>query len=434
MPIWLLCISVLVRGAISVRRALLTGLLLGFCLGVSLKATVSLLSLLTSAPLAIVLVGREKLAKSWRHLFQFAAAFLAAASLIPAAIMIFFAVKGIWHDFRYCVFDFNFLADRIYENELIYKSHPMRAVILFATALPIIIYVARWISRVTYAPDMAVGRVFIFLVCASYLLALRVFWPPISRSEWPFYPLAFVICSGALLALSEKLARQRWRICQIFRFAPLPALVAVTELFLLIRTRTFWKDNTRRQTDLLRDILTLTEPADYVLDCKGETVFRQRCFRPILEGITIGAIQLGIIVDNSAQRCIETRTCVVSTLMIGRYSASTGEFLERNYLPVTDTLRVAGVILKPSPENLHRFDFEVVIPTSYKIISGDAIVSGTVDETRYDGGRFLAPGRHTFETTSTSNQLVLLWTQAVERHFTPFHRHTSLGSEQPEHD
>jgi hypothetical protein len=40
---------------------------------------------------------------------------------------------------------------------------------------------------------------------------------------------------------------------------------------LLIRLRPFWKDNVKRETDSLYDALTLTEAADYVLDCKSES-------------------------------------------------------------------------------------------------------------------------------------------------------------------
>jgi hypothetical protein len=114
-------------------------------------------------------------------------------------------------------------------------------------------------------------------------------------------------------------------------------------------------------------------------------------------------------------------------MLIKRLSPDTHRFVKRNYLPVTNNLRVAGVILEPSSQNPHRFDFEVVIPASYKIISRDASVSGILDGTPDAGARFLAPGPHTFETRSTFNQLVLLWTQAVDRHFTPFDRHPSLG-------
>src|SRR5438128_1679324 len=100
-PIWLLCVMVMVGGAINARRALVAGLLLGFCFGVSMKSTLFLLSLLVSAPLAFGLVGHKNLGSSSISLIRGAVVFLAATVLIPAAIMIFFAAKGVWPDFRY---------------------------------------------------------------------------------------------------------------------------------------------------------------------------------------------------------------------------------------------------------------------------------------------------------------------------------------------
>src|SRR5712692_6265904 len=166
LPIWLLCIAVLVSGAISVRRALAAGLLLGLCFGLSMKSTVFLLSLAFSAPVSLVLVGRKNLAASRAYLIQCAAAFLGTTVLVPGVIMIFFALKGVWPDFRYGVFDFNFLADRFYQAHLVYKSHPALAVTMLATTLPVVIYVARWISRASSDPGSAFCRVLILLVCA----------------------------------------------------------------------------------------------------------------------------------------------------------------------------------------------------------------------------------------------------------------------------
>jgi len=421
-PIWLLCITVLVRGSMTARRALAAGLLFGFCFGVSMKSTVFLLSLLVSAPLTLVLVGREKLDKSITYLLQCTASFLAGTVLVPAIIMIFFALKGTWRDFRYGVFDFNFLADLIYKNQFVYKSHPTLAVVVFTMVLLIVVCAVRWISSVPGGPGLAFRRIFVLLLCVSYPIALQVFWPPISRTYRSNYPLVFVLFSSALLDISDKLSGRDWKISRILRLMPLPAFVALAEFFLLVQPRRFWEDRTRHHTAMLRSVLALTDGSDYVLDCKGETIFRQRCFRPVLERITMKAIQRGIMMDIAPQRCIETHTCVVATIMINRYPASTRRFVERNYLPVTKSLWVAGAILELSPENPHRSDFEVVIPASYKIISRNATVSGTLDGTSYDGARFLTVGPHTFESVSISDKLVLLWSRAVDRHFTPFDR------------
>ena len=75
------------------------------------------------------------------------------------------------------------------------------------------------------------------------------------------------------------------------------------------------------------------------------------------------------------------------------------------------------------------FDFETVIPASYKIIARDVdTVMGVLDHERYEGKeRFLSPGIHTFVQTSTGHDLVVFWAQAVDRHFTPFNYITSPG-------
>src|SRR5438067_12246138 len=48
-PLWLLCITVLISGPLTVPRALVAGLLLGFCFGISMKSALLLVSLLVGA-------------------------------------------------------------------------------------------------------------------------------------------------------------------------------------------------------------------------------------------------------------------------------------------------------------------------------------------------------------------------------------------------
>jgi len=425
LPIWLLCITVLVRGTLTVHRALAGGLLLGLCFGVSMKSTVFLLALLVGAFFALVLIGRKRLGKRWAELVAAAAAFLTGTTLVPAMIMIFFAQQGLWHQFRYDVFDFNFLADRVYERQLLYKSNPVLALAIFAMTFPIVVYVARWVSRVTGDPSLAFRRVFVLVACAAYYFALHVFWPPISRTYPPIYPLAFVLLTGALAALSNRLANFQGKIFATFRRLPLPAFLSLAEFFILISTRPIWKHTSKSETDLLRGVLALTGPSDYILDAKGETIFRPRCSNLILERITRKAIQRGLMMDDTRDTLVATHTCVVATIMIQRFLEPTRSFVEQHYVVVGSHLRVAGEELKPSAANPNRCDFNVVIPASYKIISRNGPASGTLDGTLYEGARFLSAGPHTFEFVSTSDELFLLWAQAVDRYFTPFARSPS---------
>ena len=421
-PLWLLCITVLVTGPLTVRRALAAGLLLGLCFGVSMKSILFLLSIGLAAPLTLLLVGRRNLALSWTHLVQCIAAFVVSTATIPATIMMFFAFKGLWRDFRYCVFDFNFLVRGASENSLAYRIH-LTVTIIFA--LPIILYVARRMIRATSGAGLAFRRAFILMVGTSYFFAFKTFWPVRSHDDDPpFYPLVAVLCSGAVIAASSKLSTLKWNVDHILRRVPVPAFFAVGEIFVLIAIQPIWKDRTKRETDLLRNVLTLLKPGDYVLDCKGETVFRQRGVRAVYETITKSAIQRGLILDNAPQRCVETLTCVVATTLIRTFPRDTSRFVKRNYLTVTNNLRIAGKELKPLATNPRRCEFEVTIPASYEIISPRENVAGTLDGIPYNGARFLAAGSHTFESTSPSHGLVLLWAQAVARHFIPFEHYT----------
>jgi dolichyl-phosphate-mannose-protein mannosyltransferase len=418
--VWLLCMTVLLRGRFTARRALVAGLLLGFCFGMSMKSGLLLISVVVSAVLTLLLANRQRSTESLPRLIRYSAAFLVGAALVPTTIMLFFALKGVWRDFQYGVFDFNLLANRLYERHPAWGS-----MIIFIMVL----YVASRVIRFSRDPDFARRRAFVLIFCGTYFLLLKNFWMSITRQDLlPLYPLAFVLGASTLLTFSEALARYKSSVFQIFRVVPMPAFVVLIEIFFLVRMQPLWQDGTREHTVLLRSILALTNPNDYVLDCKGETVFRPRCSRLVLEMLTLRAIARGILVDDAPQRCIETRTCVAATILSERFSERTRRFVEENYLPVADNLRVAGVIMTPSSNDPGRFDFGVVIPASYKIISRDKNVSGVLDGTPYDGVRFLESGSHTFESTSTSNELFLLWSQAVDHHFTPFAHRTSPDS------
>jgi hypothetical protein len=422
-PLWLLCLTVLVARRLTVRRAFAAGLLLGLCFGVSMKSVLLLLSLAVAVLLTLLLVGRRNLGLSWSHLVQCTAAFLFSTAIIPAAIMLFFASKGLWRDFRYCVFDFNFLAHHVSENSLTHKIHLTLTLII---ALVIMIYAAGRMIRATDGAGLAFRRVFILTVCVCYFLAFKTLWPVRSHDDDPpFYPLVAVLCSGALVAASTRLVSSNRSPGQIFRRIPVPAFLAIGEIFALIAMQPIWKDKTTQETDLLRNVLTVTKPGDYVLDSKGETVFRQRSVRAVYETITRSAIQRGLILDNAPERCVETHTCVVATTLIKTFPRDTSRFVRRNYLSVTKNLRIAGKELKPSATNPRRCEFDVTIPASYEVISPRENVSGTLDGIPYNRARFLAAGSHTFESISPSHGLVLLWSQAVDRHFTPFDHHTS---------
>jgi hypothetical protein len=416
-PFWLLCMTVLLGAEITVRRALVAGLLLGLCFAVSMKSTVLLLSCAIGLLLAMALVRRKNSASSLTHVVRCGAAFLATSALVPGAIALFFAWKGIWPDFRYCVVDFNFLADELYKKQLVYKSHPGLALSVLGSGLALGTYVAASVLRSSADNKTAFRRVFVLFICLSYFLILKLFWPPLSRTYAGLYPLVFALFVAGLFAVSHRVGNCRPRFKPIVQF--LPTLVLVVELIVLFGTHPLPQKATAEDTTLLRDVLALTGPADSVFDCKGETVFRPRCYRPVLERITMRAIRNGVLPDDVPERCIQTGNCVVATIFRKRFSPSTRHFVKQNYLPVARNLRVAGMVLHASANDLRELIFDVTIPADYEIISLKSAVAGTLDGTTYHGPRFLSAGPHVFHPASAASDLILLWAQAAERHYLP---------------
>ena len=411
-PLWLLCVLTLISGSLTVPRALKAGLLLGFCFGVSMKSVLLLVALLVGASIALVLVGRKKLGQSWPHLARCVAAFFFTTFLVPGIIAAAFALGGVWREFYYCNFQHNILP------HLDRKNHPAWWILLFPIAFSFAIYAARLIVRAASDPALAFRRGFIFLICGFYAPALYSFWNLLTRQDdLPYYPLAFVLVSGGLLAISPYFATYDPRIGRYLRRIPLPAFVALLNLVLLIASRPFWIDRARLEIGLLRGVLKLTDPGDFVLDCKGETIFRQRCFWPVTESIMLERLARGLVTDNAAERAVKTRACVAA--MKGRMPFNARNFIWKNYISVGNDLRVAGRFLRPSPIDGRRMEFGVVIPASYKIVARDGPVTGTLDGTPYEGARFLAPGEHIFVQTSSRTQLASLWAQAVDRNFLP---------------
>src|SRR5438270_1071623 len=411
-PLWLLCVLTLISGSLTAPRALKAGLLLGFCFSVSMKSVLLLVALLVGASFALFLVGRKELGQSWPHLARCAAPFFFITFLVPGIIAAAFLLGGVWRDFYYCVFEHNML------HHLSPKNHPAWRILIFPIVFPLVIYAGRRIVRAVPEPAVAFRRAFIFLICGFYALALYSFWNLLTRQDdLPYYPLAFVLVSGGLLAISPHFARYGPRIGGYLRHVPLPAFLALLYLFLLIASRPFWIDRARLETGLLRGVLKLTDPGDFVLDCKGETIFRQRCFWPVTESIMLERIARGLVADNVSERAVETRACLAS--MKGRMPFYGRKFIWENYISVGNDLKVAGSYLRPSPTDSKRMDFEVVIPAHYKIIAPDGPVEGMLDGTPYEGARFLAPGAHTFVQTSSRTELAFFWTQAVDRKFIP---------------
>jgi hypothetical protein len=228
----------------------------------------------------------------------------------------------------------------------------------------------------------------------------------------PGIPISVVTVTALLVWLSKWLpnALNRWT-PPIF----LLLMVGLVEPDWTVDACRLYGGQYDRDLATIRDVEVLTRLGEYVMDAKGETIFRRRPYYYAFEGFTEERIKRGLLVSTVPRRLIETGTavCVPST----RFSKATLTFIEHNYLRVGH-VEVAGKIISPSPDG--RMDFDVVVPQRYTFVSRDGSMSGNLDGRPFEGDRALAAGRHEFVPERPTKQIALLWSRAWEKGYSPF--------------
>src|SRR5438045_256340 len=185
---------VLLDGALTMRRALIAGFLMGLCFGVSMKTLLLLMSTVVGGSMTLIFVGRERLDIGWRQILGALTAFLTTTFIVPTAIMAAFALYGVWPQFRYWVFDHNVVPG--------VTNHPAWLVIIFAVGFPLIAIGVRRIVAATPETIVAARRSFVVITAGFFFTALVSFWPFLSRQDYlPLYPLSVVICPGEVLTI-----------------------------------------------------------------------------------------------------------------------------------------------------------------------------------------------------------------------------------------
>jgi hypothetical protein len=404
-PLWLGAVAVLVCGRFSRGRAFTAGLLLGLCCTVSLKTSLLGAVLVMAVFLAPFVVARRLDFRALRRTLAVAWPALAGMVIAPALLAAFFAAEGAWKPFLYGAIQHNIVPG---VDE---RNHPWKLRLIFPIALPFLLAAAVWIGRC--APDMARAkrRVGVFLVAGLFYTALYSFWTLLTRQDYlPFYPLVAVLIAPLLLALGKRVAPARpvWAL----------AVVGVLEIILVVAGRPPNVDGTQREREILGEVLRLTRPGEYVMDFKGESIFRRRAFYYVMEPLTFYRMRHESIPDTVAERLVETRTCVV--LNQGRWYPKKGEeFMGRNYLAV-GRMRVAGKVIASEPTAANAtIRFDVDVPASYVMWADGHAISGTLDGIPGAQPRDLAPGPHEFKPDVPSKRVAIFWARAAELGFQP---------------
>jgi len=427
--LWVLAVATLLRGNPGRGRAFRSGILAGACLAVSLK-TVMLLSALAIAAVSVRLLagpgtgrsgavmgpaGTDARAHRRAGSLSRVLSFLAGLSVAPAAVVLYFGSRGALRDLLYCTIQHNLLPG-------VGRWGYSRRVYLILPILAVLIAAARSLLR--RFPGDAFRVSFLLLLCGSQYLLLSTVWPVHTRQDLlPFYPLFTVLLAGLLLGAPVRTAAagapSRWS--GVSRIAArLPAILACVELAALPVVSSLAGRGVQPQIRHLAEVLRLTDPADYVLDRKGESVYRNRPFYYALETMTLERMARGLIPDRIPERCVETRTCVAPADTAG-FPPRARRFLEDNYI-VVGTWRVAGRLLSGEARAAadRALPFQVIIPARYAIVDEAGEARGTLDGLPYDGPRDLGPGPHDFLPASGGGRLAVIWSRAAERGFSPF--------------
>ncbi|MDQ6656061.1 MAG: glycosyltransferase family 39 protein, partial [Verrucomicrobiota bacterium] len=336
----LLSVLVLIRETFRWRNAMVAGALLGLAFAVTMKSFVMLLALSFAGATTWFLTRRRSAPPPARAITATLLAFLACMSLPSLVVMAFFAANGAWPQFRYCVFDHN-LRGKVTPDDF----GPHLHLLLLPVALPVIVYLAR--SLMLRAPDPVTGlrRAFVCSLAGSYFALLLGVWHHVTRQDYlPFLPLVSVLVGGSIFEFSIR-ARNDAVTGPAWPRLHLPALATILLIFGLLIPELVRSLDAARELNLVRSILILTGPGDYIFDCKGEGIFRRRCVYEVFEGLTTAHIRAGLTPDDVEHRCVATRTCVAA--WEGRLPPAASEFIEQTYLSVNTGVRVAGCFLEP---------------------------------------------------------------------------------------
>ncbi|MDR3403849.1 MAG: glycosyltransferase family 39 protein [Chthoniobacter sp.] len=412
--VWMLILLVLCTGVITPRRMWLVGLLCGLSFSVSMKTTLFLAALL-QALIGALLVrwAAGGLPLRWSHVARCLGAWLAGIIIIPALVVLYFYLHGALKDMQYCVIQHNILpgtSTRALGNATI------KMWLLGAVGAVI---GGSMIARLRIPIPMRARISFVFFAAFLYVTTLVAAWPVLTAEDYlPFFPAMALTAAPALLWLTRLLTRSA-------NF-PFGAVFAAAEMTAVLATVSPFHDETAEKIGMVANTLKLTEPSDYVMDSKGETIYRRRPFYYVMESMTFHRMEKSLIPDTIAAELIAKRVPLATTHRMPHHTRAFNQndardFIKRNYLPIAFRLYVLGQRIRDDHARANLpIPFQVVVRQRYTLITPAGPPTGLLDGTPFDGPRELAIGGHTFVPDQNADNVVLVWAPALERGFSPF--------------
>ncbi|MGA3170824.1 MAG: hypothetical protein ABSE62_07395 [Chthoniobacteraceae bacterium] len=407
--LWLAMLWQAVAGPLVGRRAFLFGLTTGACIAVSMKTALLLASLGTGGVfiLALQVLSRHELKVS--SMLKAAVLILAGIVIVPGVLIAYFAAHGALDRMYYCIIQHNAVPGLGKSGKIGFHLW------LFPLSLPVLFGLGWLCMHSSAHARIGAGRALILIACGAYYFLLRSYWPLVTAQDFtPILPLAALTVLPFLFHLLS--------------LTPWPARVAipVTAMLLLAgETALVWRTQSpflNMMTPFEQElsvVLRLTNPGDFVMDGKGESIFRKRPIYWVLEGVTLWRIHLGYIRENVRERIIATGTCVAFN---HRLRPEDQTWLRNNFLEGGSKVWVAGKNLGPVRRQIN---FHTEIGAKYSIVSDGGKLAGTLDGAPLRDSQQIAPGDHRLLIASGAGDVALVWTQALERGFSPFSKVTA---------
>ena len=299
--LWLGSLLVAVGGKFTVRRAFLLGVLLGLTFSVSMKTVALVLALIPAGIIALSLVwAADPKSISTIAVTSRLLASVAGMLVAPLAIVLYFASENAFWIMYYCVIRHNMVP-----GLKKWGSNPLFRW-TFPAAVPLLIAYAFLIRRQCRDISLAARRIVVILAPLLYLPILVSYWPEVTREDAlpyaPLLPLAPVPLIYLLWAGWPRLknAPMLWSFI-------LP-LAGACEILGTCHAQNLHNNRLGVMTHSIRDVLMLTHRDDYVMDDKGEYIFRPRPTYWVFEPLTVIRICSGSITEDLPARLEETGT------------------------------------------------------------------------------------------------------------------------------
>jgi hypothetical protein len=285
-------------------------------------------------------------------------------------------------------------------------------------ALLTLLWLDSRMKRWAPASPLTGRRRVLFLTVGVFLILELTVWP-VDRWQdflpvWPLLTILFVPAAEGMGSV-QPAKRTGLRLAALPRF-PLMAGLELAVLLLALPHSTALA----HQVKTWHAVLRLTRAGDYVMDEKGELLFRRRAYYYELETITRARIAQHLLPDDIPQSLARTNTLVVGPdlrhfpracihpgqLHLGRSPPVAGQF---------SALRPARV---PTQQIDHQLRDQDSCMVQHSDSSGSA--QGSLDDVPLSGPRFLGVGRHTYQPGYENVRTALVLAKAIDLCFQPF--------------